>query len=75
MALHTAENVVKLARQEICRDLGILPGAPPKSLAANLPKPRDLNCPFDPVPNTALYQSQFDELERKSTSSFTTRRT
>jgi hypothetical protein len=62
MALQTAENVVGLVRKEICRDLGILPGAAPKTLAAGMPKPRDVNRPFDPTPGTALYQSQFDEL-------------
>jgi hypothetical protein len=62
MALQTAENVVGLARREICKDLGILPGSPPKTLAAGMPKPRDVNRPFDPTPGTALYQSQFDEI-------------
>jgi hypothetical protein len=62
VALQSAENVVGLARKEILKDLGILPGSPPQSSTGNMPKPRDLNRPFDPTPGTALYQSQFDEL-------------
>jgi hypothetical protein len=62
LALQTAENVVDLTRKEICKDLGVLPGSPPKTGAANMPKPRDINRPFDPTPGTALFQSQFDEL-------------
>jgi hypothetical protein len=62
MALQTAESVVDLARKEICKDLGILPGSQPKTLAAGMPKPRDINRPFDPAPGTALYEDQFNEL-------------
>jgi hypothetical protein len=66
-ALDATHRVTETARDAICRDLGVMPGAPPVHRTIDVPEPRDLENPFDPAPNrfgkpTALYQSQFDEL-------------
>jgi len=62
LALEAAKGVTEICRQEICRDLGVVAGSPPTTKISSLPKPREAAKAFDPIEDTASYESTFNEM-------------